>query len=127
MKVVFNVFFQVYDFVYYDSKIVMLESWCWLYLLYSILLSCEVDWMQFDYVIDVVVVKILELVGIKDVVLDVIFCICGQKLVCELYCYSGCIVMCVNISVYELCQLQDIDIMFIFLMEGNNQLIVYCL
>lgn len=55
----------------------MLESWCWLYLLYSILLSCEVDWMQFDYVIDVVVVKILELVGIKDAALDVIFCICG--------------------------------------------------
>lgn len=120
-------FFQVYDLVYYDVKIVMLESWCWLYLLYSIVNNCQVDWIQLDYVIDVVIVVLLQLVGIKDVVLDVIFCICGQKLVCELYCYSGCMVMCVNISVYELCQLQDKDMMFVFFMEGNNQLFVLCL
>lgn len=52
-------FFQVYDLVYYDNKMIMLESWCWLYLLYSIVENCEVDWIQFDYVIDVVIVVML--------------------------------------------------------------------
>lgn len=103
----------------------MLESWRWLYSLYSILLSREVDWTQFDYVIDVVVAKISELVGIKDVASDAIFRIRGQKLVRESYRYSGRIVMRVNISVYESRQSQDIDIMFIFSMEGNNQSIAY--
>lgn len=114
-------FFQVYDPAYYDSKTVMLESWRWLHSLHSTLLSREVDWTQLDHVIDAVVAKIPELAGIKDAAPDATFRIRGQKLAREPHRYSGRTVMRANISVHEPRQPQDIDTMFTFSMEGNNQ------
>lgn len=114
-------FFQVYDPAYYDSKTVMLESWRWLHSLHSTLLSCEVDWTQLDHVIDAVVAKIPELAGIKDAAPDATFRIRGQKLAREPHRYSGRTAMRANISVHEPRQPQDIDTMFTFSMEGNNQ------
>ncbi|HHU9800110.1 TPA: molybdopterin-dependent oxidoreductase, partial [Escherichia coli] len=114
-------FFQVYDPAYYDSKTVMLESWRWLHSLHSTLLSREVDWMQLDHVIDAVVAKIPELAGIKDAAPDATFRIRGQKLAREPHRYSGRTAMRANISVHEPRQPQDIDTMFTFSMEGNNQ------
>ena len=107
-------FFQVYDPAYYDSKTVMLESWRWLHSLHSTLLSREVDWTQLDHVIDAVVAKIPELAGIKDAAPDATFRIRGQKLAREPHRYSGR-------TVHEPRQPQDIDTMFTFSMEGNNQ------
>ncbi|ENF34298.1 NADH dehydrogenase (quinone), G subunit [Escherichia coli P0304816.14] len=114
-------FFQVYDPAYYDSKTVMLESWRWLHSLHSTLLSREVDWTQLDHVIDAVVAKIPELAGIKDAAPDATFRIRGQKLAREPHRYSGRTAMRANISVHEPRQPQDIDPMFTFSMEGNNQ------
>ncbi|HEI4840389.1 NADH-quinone oxidoreductase subunit NuoG [Escherichia coli] len=114
-------FFQVYDPAYYDSQTVMLESWRWLHSLHSILLSREVDWTQLDHVIDAVVAKIPELAGIKDAAPDATFRIRGQKLAREPHRYSGRTAMRANISVHEPRQPQDIDTMFTFSMEGNNQ------
>ncbi|EMW87403.1 NADH-quinone oxidoreductase subunit NuoG [Escherichia coli] len=114
-------FFQVYDPAYYDSKTVMLESWRWLHSLHSTLLSREVDWTQLDHVIDAVVAKIPELAGIKDAAPDATFRIRGQKLAREPHRYSGRPAMRANISVHEPRQPQDIDTMFTFSMEGNNQ------
>lgn len=114
-------FFQVYDPAYYDSKTVMLESWRWLHSLHSTLLSREVDWTQLDHVIDAVVAKIPELEGIKDAAPDATFRIRGQKLAREPHRYSGRTAMRANISVHEPRQPQDIDTMFTFSMEGNNQ------
>ncbi|EIM6420382.1 NADH-quinone oxidoreductase subunit NuoG [Escherichia coli] len=114
-------FFQVYDPAYYDSKTVMLESWRWLHSLHSTLLSREVDWTQLDHVIDAVVAKIPELAGIKDAAPDATFRIRGQKLAREPHRYSGRTAMRANISVHEPGQPQDIDTMFTFSMEGNNQ------
>lgn len=114
-------FFQVYDPAYYDSQTVMLESWRWLHSLHSTLLSREVDWTQLDHVIDAVVAKIPELAGIKDAAPDATFRIRGQKLAREPHRYSGRTAMRANISVHEPRQPQDIDTMFTFSMEGNNQ------
>lgn len=114
-------FFEVYDPAYYDSKTVMLESWRWLHSLHSTLLSREVDWTQLDHVIDAVVAKIPELAGIKDAAPDATFRIRGQKLAREPHRYSGRTAMRANISVHEPRQPQDIDTMFTFSMEGNNQ------
>ena len=114
-------FFQVYDPAYYDSKTVMLESWRWLHSLHSTLLSREVDWTQLDHVIDAVVAKIPELAGIKDAAPDATFRIRGQKLAREPHRYSGRTAMRAKISVHEPRQPQDIDTMFTFSMEGNNQ------
>ena len=114
-------FFQVYDPAYYDSQTVMLESWRWLHSLHSTLLSREVDWTQLDHVIDAVVAKIPELAGIKDAAPDATFRIRGQKLAREPPRYSGRTAMRANISVHEPRQPQDIDTMFTFSMEGNNQ------
>ncbi|ENB61594.1 molybdopterin dinucleotide binding domain protein [Escherichia coli P0298942.15] len=114
-------FFQVYDPAYYDSKTVMLESWRWLHSLHSTLLSREVDWTQLDHVIDAIVAKIPELAGIKDAAPDATFRIRGQKLAREPHRYSGRTAMRANISVHEPRQPQDIDTMFTFSMEGNNQ------
>ncbi len=114
-------FFRVYDPAYYDSKTVMLESWRWLHSLHSTLLSREVDWTQLDHVIDAVVAKIPELAGIKDAAPDATFRIRGQKLAREPHRYSGRTAMRANISVHEPRQPQDIDTMFTFSMEGNNQ------
>ncbi|MCQ8912284.1 NADH-quinone oxidoreductase subunit NuoG [Escherichia albertii] len=114
-------FFQVYDPAYYDSKTVMLESWRWLHSLHSTLLSREVDWTQLDHVIDAVVAKIPELAGIRDAAPDATFRIRGQKLAREPHRYSGRTAMRANISVHEPRQPQDIDTMFTFSMEGNNQ------
>lgn len=99
----------------------MLESWRWLHSLHSTLLSREVDWTQLDHVIDAVVAKIPELAGIKDAAPDATFRIRGQKLAREPHRYSGRTAMRANISVHEPRQPQDIDTMFTFSMEGNNQ------
>ena len=71
--------------------------------------------------IDAVVAKIPELAGIKDAAPDATFRIRGQKLAREPHRYSGRTDMRANISVHEPRQPQDIDTMFTFSMEGNNQ------
>lgn len=114
-------FFQVYDPSYYDSTVVMLESWRWLHSLHSALESRHVDWTQLDHVIDAVVVALPQLKGIKDAAPDASFRIRGQKLSRSPHRSSGRTAARANISVHEPRQPQDMDTMFSFSMEGNNQ------
>ncbi|MBP2844001.1 NADH-quinone oxidoreductase subunit NuoG [Dickeya oryzae] len=113
-------FFQVYDPTYYDSKVVMLESWRWLHSLYITYNSRQVDWTQLDHVIDACVSALPQLAAIKDAAPDASFRIQGQKLAREPHRYSGRTAMRANISVHEPRQPQDRDTMFTFSMEGNN-------
>ncbi|AYC19795.1 NADH-quinone oxidoreductase subunit G [Dickeya dianthicola] len=113
-------FFQVYDPTYYDSKVVMLESWRWLHSLYITYNSRQVDWTQLDHVIDACVNALPQLAAIKDAAPDASFRINGQKLAREPHRYSGRTAMRANISVHEPRQPQDRDTMFTFSMEGNN-------
>jgi NADH-quinone oxidoreductase subunit G len=114
-------FFQVYDPSYYDSNIIMLESWRWLHSLHSTLESREVDWTQLDHVIDAAVAAMPQLAGIKDAAPDASFRIRGQKLSRSPIRSSGRTAMRADISVHEPRQPQDKDTMFAFSMEGNNQ------
>ncbi|WP_039659734.1 MULTISPECIES: NADH-quinone oxidoreductase subunit NuoG [Pantoea] len=114
-------FFQVYDPAYYDSNVVMLESWRWLHSLHSTLESRHVDWTQLDHVIDAVVTRLPQLAGIKEAAPDASFRIRGQKLARSPIRNSGRTAMRANISVHEPRQPQDQDTMFAFSMEGNNQ------
>ena len=114
-------FFQVYDPAYYDAKTVMLESWRWLHSLHSTVNNRQVDWTQLDHVIDAAIAALPQLAGIKDAAPDATFRIRGQKLAREPHRYSGRTAMRANISVHEPRQPQDIDTMFTFSMEGNNQ------
>uniref|UniRef100_UPI00289E055B molybdopterin-dependent oxidoreductase n=1 Tax=Atlantibacter sp. TaxID=1903473 RepID=UPI00289E055B len=113
-------FFQVYEPSYYDSSVIMLESWRWLHSLHSTVKSREVDWTQLDHVIDAVVEHLPQLAGIKNAAPDASFRIRGQKLAREPHRYSGRTAMRANISVHEPRQPQDKDTMFAFSMEGNN-------
>ncbi|GGB93350.1 NADH-quinone oxidoreductase subunit G [Dickeya fangzhongdai] len=113
-------FFQVYDPTYYDSKVVMLESWRWLHSLYITYNSRQVDWTQLDHVIDACVNALPQLAAIKDAAPDASFRVKGQKLAREPHRYSGRTAMRANISVHEPRQPQDKDTMFTFSMEGNN-------
>ncbi|WP_226093320.1 NADH-quinone oxidoreductase subunit NuoG [Dickeya oryzae] len=113
-------FFQVYEPTYYDSKVVMLESWRWLHSLYITYNSRQVDWTQLDHVIDACVSALPQLAAIKDAAPDASFRIQGQKLAREPHRYSGRTAMRANISVHEPRQPQDLDTMFAFSMEGNN-------
>ena len=114
-------FFQVYDPAYYDHQVVMLESWRWLHSLHSAIQSRRVDWTQLDHVIDAVALALPQLKGIKEAAPDASFRIRGQKLARSPHRSSGRTAARANISVYEPRQPQDVDTMFSFSMEGNNQ------
>ncbi len=114
-------FFQVYDPAYYDSNIVMLESWRWLHLLETVVNRRHPDWTQLDHVIDSITGTLPQLAGIKNAAPDASFRIHGQKLARSPHRASGRTVMRANISVHEPRQPQDNDTMFAFSMEGNNQ------
>lgn len=113
-------FFQVYDPAYYDSQVVMLESWRWLHSLHSTYLSRHMNWTQLDHVINAVAQELPQLSGIKHAAPDASFRIHGQKLARAPHRYSGRTAMRANISVHEPRVPQDPDTMFAFSMEGNN-------
>lgn len=114
-------FFQVYDPAYYDNQVVMLESWRWLHSLHSAIQSRHVDWTQLDHVIDAVAQALPQLKEIKQAAPDASFRIRGQKLARSPHRSSGRTAARANISVHEPRQPQDVDTMFSFSMEGNNQ------
>lgn len=114
-------FFQVYDPTYYDTHVVMLESWRWLHSLASLVNDNHLDWSQLDQVIDAVIAALPQLVAIKNAAPDATFRIRGQKLSREPQRYSGRTSILANVTVSEPRQPQDKDTMFAFSMEGNNQ------
>ncbi len=114
-------FFQVYDPAYYDHQVVMLESWRWLHSLHSAIQSRRVDSTQLDHFIDAVALALPQLKGIKEAAPDASFRIRGQKLARSPHRSSGRTAARANISVHEPRQPQDVDTMFSFSMEGNNQ------
>ena len=114
-------FFQVFDPAFYDNSVQITESWRWLHSLHVALESRKIDWSQLDHVIDSVIAAQPQLAAIKDAAPDAAFRIRGQKLARSPHRYSGRTAMRANISVHEPRQPQDIDTMFAFSMEGNNQ------
>lgn len=113
-------FFQVYDPAYYDTSVVMLESWRWMHSLHSTVNSRKVDWTQLDHVIEACVSALPQLKGMVEAAPDASFRIRGQKLARSPNRSSGRTAMRANISVHEPRQPQDKDTMFAFSMEGNN-------
>ncbi len=113
-------FFQVYDPVYYDNNIIMLESWRWLHLLQATSHDCPVDWTDLDHVVVACATALPQFQGIIACAPDARFRIHGQKLARAPHCYSGRTAMRADISVHEPRQSQDPDTPFAFSMEGNN-------
>ncbi|AKC31995.1 NADH-quinone oxidoreductase subunit NuoG [Candidatus Pantoea carbekii] len=119
-------FFQVYDPMYYDNSVVMLESWRWLHSLHSMLENRQIDWTSLDYVIDDVILSLPQFKGIKDAAPNASFRISGQKLARLPHRASGRTSMRSSINVHEPRQPEDKDTMFAFSMEGNNQPSAMC-
>lgn len=114
-------FFQVYDPVYYDERVLTKPAWRWLHALYTMIEKRDVQWLYLDQVIDDCIAALPQLAAIKAAAPDASFRIFGQKLSREPQRYSGRTSMRANISVHEPRQPQDPDTMFTFSMEGNNQ------
>lgn len=114
-------FFQVYDPAHYASNKMMLESWRWLHALHANIERREIDWSQFDQIVDALITQLPLLQKIKDAAPEASFRVRGQKLARSPHRYSGRTAIGARIDVQEPRQPQDRDTMFAFSMEGNNQ------
>ncbi|VFP78439.1 NADH-quinone oxidoreductase subunit G [Candidatus Erwinia haradaeae] len=114
-------FFQVYDPSYYDDKIEILASWRWLGLIKCAMKRSDTGWYNLDDIIDDCVSVLPCLSEIKKAAPNANFRIFGQKLSRSPHRCSGRTAMRADISVHEPRQPQDLDSMFAFSMEGNNQ------
>ncbi|MBK4764899.1 MAG: NADH-quinone oxidoreductase subunit NuoG [Pantoea sp. Brub] len=114
-------FFQVYNPSYYDNNIILLASWRWLHYLKNKINNCDVSWKSLDNVIDDLIVNFPNLKEIKSASPNANFRIHGQK-ISRLPCRaSGRTAILANKNIHEPRQPQDVDTMFTFSMEGNNQ------
>ncbi|MBK4775472.1 NADH-quinone oxidoreductase subunit G [Candidatus Pantoea edessiphila] len=114
-------FFQVYDPSYYDNKVIMPTSWYWLHSIDSKIKNTQSLWKNLDDVIDCIIKELPHLKGIKDAAPDSNFRVHGQKLARVPFRASGRTAVRANINVHEPRQPQDINTMFAFSMEGNNE------
>lgn len=113
-------FFRLYNPNYYDSNVVLLESWRWLYLIYD----CYMDYIRkeelhIDYVIDEIIDCFPKLIGIKDTTPDANFRVHGQKIAQAPHRYSGRTAMHAHENIHEPCVPPNEETMFTFSMEGN--------
>ncbi|CEN32323.1 NADH-quinone oxidoreductase subunit G [Candidatus Westeberhardia cardiocondylae] len=115
-------FFQTYDPSYYNSNIIMLESWRWLHWLHSSYTKKNLKWKKLDHIIHAITKKIKKLEKIKYVSPKESFRIHGQKLARMPHCYSGKAAIRAHINIHEKTTKKDFDSMFAFSMEGNNSL-----
>ncbi|PPI86722.1 NADH-quinone oxidoreductase subunit NuoG [Candidatus Pantoea edessiphila] len=117
-------FFQVYNPSYYydDDKIIIPTSWNWLHSIHSKIQNKDKTWTNLDDVIDSITTELPHLNKIKNAAPDSNFRIQGQK-IARIPCRaSGRTATRAHISIHEPRQPQDLDTMFTFSMEGNNQL-----
>ncbi|AKC60050.1 NADH-quinone oxidoreductase subunit NuoG [Blochmannia endosymbiont of Polyrhachis (Hedomyrma) turneri] len=114
-------FFRVYNPNYYDSSLLIFESWRWLYKLRAVFCSQnQMRYLNFDDVVDRVVLNLPELSKIRLAAPHASFRIFGQKLSRAPSRYSGRTSYGTDINVHEPRVCQDEDSMFSFSMEGNN-------
>lgn len=131
-------FFQVYDPTFYDKRpqdlqghlivnqdsienqSIMLESWRWLHMVQSAIGNKELDWTQFDQVVNACIIALPQLTGILKAAPDASFRIKGMKQAREPIRYSGRTSMRSDISVHEIKQPVDIDTSLSFSSEGYS-------
>ncbi|MFP3036513.1 MAG: NADH-quinone oxidoreductase subunit NuoG [Arsenophonus sp.] len=113
-------YFQVFDPTYYQSNIIIKDSWRWFNLLISELQTHEVDWLTLDHVIQDCVTNMPQFSAITNAAPNSKFRIHGQKLSRSPHRYSGRTSILANIKISEPKQPSDIDTPFTFSMEGNN-------
>lgn len=107
-------FFKLYDPSFYNKKINILESWRWLNVI-SNKKKINLDKIISDLIKNFPILKNIENIAPKST-----FRIRGQKLARSPHRYSGRTAMYANVSIHEPRSLQDLDTMFSFSMEGNN-------
>ncbi|VFP87233.1 NADH-quinone oxidoreductase subunit NuoG [Candidatus Erwinia haradaeae] len=114
-------FFQVYDPSYYNDKIEVLASWRWLHFIQCAMNGSKTALYNLDDIINDCILSFPSLAGIKKAAPNADFRIFGQKLSRSPHRFSGRTAIRSDISVHEPRQPQDLDTMFAFSMEGNNQ------
>lgn len=115
-------FFRLYDPKYYDDRVLILESWRWLYLIYDEYIgmnASQENYLHIDYVINDVINCFPKLMGIKNTTPNASFRVYGQKLARAPHRYSGRTAMHANVNVHEPSIARDDETMFSFSMEGN--------
>lgn len=115
-------FFQVYDPSWYNKNTKILNSWCWLYAIYSFIKNKKIDWIYFDNILDLLVKKIPQFNFIKNIAPNSTFRVHGQKIARSPNRYSGRTATFAHINVHEKRQPQDNNSMFAYSMEGSNVL-----
>ncbi|PPI88885.1 NADH-quinone oxidoreductase subunit G [Candidatus Pantoea edessiphila] len=119
-------FFQVYDPSYYNKKIIIPTSWRLLHYIHSKIENKKLSWINLDNVIDSIITELPYLKEIKNAAPNSKFRISDQKLARMPCRASGRTSMLANIDIHEPRQPQDLDTIFAFSMEGNNQLKSSC-
>ncbi|XRX43222.1 MAG: NADH-quinone oxidoreductase subunit NuoG [Buchnera aphidicola (Tetraneura sorini)] len=115
-------FFQVYDPKFYSKNNVVLESWKWLHILDSKIKRKSFSWNSIEDVINSLIKSFPFLKKIKKASYNSNFRIKGQKIARSPHRYSGRTAQFSHKNVHENSQPIDINSMFSFSMEGNNQL-----
>ena len=113
-------FFQVYDNEYYHPMSSIKEGWRWLHAVHSSLEGRDVDWTQFDDVINALVATHPKLAGIKGAAPDADYRMTGLKIARQPRRYSGRTSMRAPVSVHEPMQPKDLDTGLTFSMEGYS-------
>lgn len=113
-------FFRLYDPIYYNDTVCILESWRWLYLINDLYMDkIRTEKLKIDNVIDDLVKCFPELIKIKDAAPDANFRVHGQKIAQAPYRYSGRTSMFSHIDIHESSVYANDETMFTNSMEGS--------
>ncbi|CAL4042339.1 NADH-quinone oxidoreductase subunit G [Buchnera aphidicola (Tetraneura ulmi)] len=115
-------FFQVYDPQFYLKNNVVLDSWKWIHILESKIKKRSFSWISTEDVISSLIKSFPSLTKIKEASYNSNFRIKGQKIARSPHRYSGRTAQFSDKNIHEKSQPIDINSMFSFSMEGNNQL-----
>lgn len=113
-------FFQSYDCSWYKKDSKVLNSWSWLYAIYSYMKHTIINWINLDNIIELIIKTIPEFKFIQNIAPNAKFRISGQKIARSPNRYSGRTSMLSNIDIHEARQQQDLHSMFSYSMEGIN-------
>ncbi|WP_343192291.1 NADH-quinone oxidoreductase subunit NuoG [Buchnera aphidicola] len=114
-------FFKVYDPKFFDNQIGKLDSWKWLSYIAQRMGKSGMLWNNVDDVMNSIIDDIHDFKCLKNNLPNASFRIYGSKIARSSHRASGRTALRSNISVHEIRQPQDIDSMFSFSMEGNQQ------
>lgn len=113
-------FFQVCEPTWYNDQIKTLNSWSWLYAIYSNIKNKKTEWITFDNLVIHIIKKMPKLIFIKHIAPNANFKIHGQKIARSPNKYSGRTSILSHQNIHEKRQPQDKNSMFSFSMEGHH-------